>query len=533
MDVAERSIAKRLAWLLVFRATVATALLILTIAADLSDWPLRRISVVLYAVVGGTYLVVFVLGLLLRARVMPVVLCAVHLVMVVASAAVVVGATGGLTSGFSFLYLLAILDAAIIGARPIALVVASASSLAYGGQLALQLYGVIPRQGGAELPPISSFTAAAVLHMAAFYLTALLAGQLAEMLRRASEAASTAQIDLEYTRLLHAGVVDALPMGVVTLRDDGVVQTANASACEILGSKNLVGKPLPDDFRLLLEIEHPRAEVLISVAEQERSVSFVRFRLNETRAKSPVTVVVFDDRTQLRLLEEELQEQRRLASLGRVAAGIAHEIRNPLAAISGSIQLLSSDRDDESREKLQTIVGREVHHLDGLVTEFLEYARPNPPSFIDVDVVEVVREVVASAQHAEMTRETPMELAGVTKATAWADPGQLRQVLWNLVRNAAEASEPGAPVEVHVKNDQDRIEIRVSDRGHGFSDAMLEQAFEPFQTSKTKGTGLGLSIVRQIVEAHGGRVEIESTKDVGSTVSVMLPDARRHHQAAS
>jgi two-component system sensor histidine kinase PilS (NtrC family) len=537
-------LARRLPWLLVFRATVATVLLFLTLVVDLAELPSKHISPVLYAVVIGSYVVVLVLGLLLRTGVSAVILSAVHLAAVVMAALMVVGGTGGVSSGFTFLYLLAILDGAIIGGRRVALVVATVAALAHGLHLALQLYGVVALAAGTQLPP-QAFASSAVVHLGAFFFMAGLAGYLAEQVRRAREVVRTVQTDLVRAEKLQAAVLESLPVGVITLDAAGYVHMANAAAGRILaaGRDGLTGKPLPAVLLPFVESGAAEAEREVSIGGEARWLLLRRCAaLLPSRpadnAAAELWVLVAEDRTAMRDLQMDLRAKERLAGIGQLAASLAHELRNPLAAISGSVEMLavvapdaqqSEGRPESEQERLRAIVLREIDRLNELVADFLIFARPPPPSRLPIDLVGLVRELCAVACQDEICAGHRIEQQLPQQLLAVVDAAQIRQVLWNLLRNAMEASPQQAAVNVAVGTTECEqrpwawVEIR--DRGPGIAPTVQQRLFEPFCTTKANGSGLGLAVVHSIVEGHGGKIELRSPSALGAgtCARVLLP----------
>lgn len=414
---------RRLTWLLVFRASVASALLVFTIAADVLDWPISRISTLLYAVVIGTYAIIAVLGALLRSGSNAIALAAAHLVSAVLLPVMVVQATGGIDSPFSFLYLLAILDGAIIQGKSVAFATAIATAILYGLQLALQMYEIIIPVGHRTYPPVEYITSA-LTHMASFFTLAFLSGYLADQIQQAQRFVSNAQHNLQK-------------------------------------------------------------------------------------------------------MEGQLRQKERLAHIGELAAAIAHELRNPLAAISGSVQLLQEKTTDAAtRERLQGIILHEIDRLNGLVQDFLSYARPAPPERIPTDLGALLQDVATMIQRDKLWEHHPIQLTLANKTQANVDSGQIRQVLWNLLRNAAEASHPGSAVEVKLSNSGDGfVEISIRDFGKGLDPKIRTRLFEPFQTTKTGGSGLGLAIVHRIVESHLGTIHLDDAPGGGTCARVKIPQA--------
>lgn len=521
-------IGRRLPWLLVFRAAVATALLVLTLAADISDSPLARISSLLYVVVIGTFVLVLVLGLLLRSNVSPVIMSAAYLGMALVVPAVVVQATGGVESLFSFLYLLAILDAAIIGGRQPAVGIASACSLIYGAQLVGQLHGFLPAPIDSA-PPATAYAVAAVAHIAGFFLVAALAGYLADLAQREREMASNVQDDLERAEELHEEILASLPVGVITFAADGTVLTANQCAARILEQTvtSLVGEGLPPSLQPFSTGEQTYQEAEIEVGGRNRCLIVNRSPvLAGRRQHRALSVLVVEDRTELRDLERDLQAKRRLASLGELSAAIAHEIRNPLAAISGAVELLTTESTNIStRGRLQDIVLREIDRLNQLVGDFLVYARPAPPRRVETDVRAALDDITEVLSRDANWSRYSIKVNSHDSLEARVDPQQVRQVLWNLLRNALEASPVDGTVEVTLARGPESLVLEVRDYGEGISDEVRPFLFEPFRTTRRSGTGLGLAVVHRIVEAHRGTITIDSKPGSGTTVKIVLPES--------
>jgi two-component system sensor histidine kinase PilS (NtrC family) len=256
-------------------------------------------------------------------------------------------------------------------------------------------------------------------------------------------------------------------------------------------------------------------------------------------------VVIFQDVTGVVAMEQELRRSERLAALGELSASIAHEIRNPQAAISGSIQMMQGgSRPGDDSKRLMEIAVREVDRLDRLIAEFLQFARPSEPRLAPVCVAEVVREVLEMFE-ASRPEGVSVESHVEPGLGAQADAAQLRQVLWNLVTNAAQAMPDGGALRVEAaagdarapqgERRTDRIEdeekpvwaeIRVMDQGAGIPLEVAERVFDPFFTTKTGGTGLGLAIVHRVIAEHGGSIRVERGRSDFETVfRIRLPRA--------
>jgi two-component system sensor histidine kinase PilS (NtrC family) len=238
------------------------------------------------------------------------------------------------------------------------------------------------------------------------------------------------------------------------------------------------------------------------------------------------TVITFQDLTHIRALEETSRRQDRLAAIGRMAASIAHEIRNPLAAMRGSIQMLRSEMDGESSQtELMEIILRESDRLNRIISDFLSYARPRSSTHATVDVGELLKQTFTLLRHSPEISDQQMIEQHVAEGPllADADAEQLQQVFWNLARNALQAMPDGGTLRAELaRNSHNRLRISFSDTGRGMSPEQVEHLFEPF-SSTTGGTGLGLSIVYQIIRDHGGTINVRSREDRGSTITIELP----------
>jgi two-component system sensor histidine kinase PilS (NtrC family) len=223
-------------------------------------------------------------------------------------------------------------------------------------------------------------------------------------------------------------------------------------------------------------------------------------------------------------MEQTVKLSERLAAVGGLAAGVAHELRNPLASISGSIELLKNVKglgaEDQS---LMDIVIREVDRLNGLVTELVDFARPREPLALKTDLAALLGETVRVFRQ---DRTKPGISVAFTLPPGGlevsVDPDQIRQVVWNLLRNAAEAMPDGGEIKVELSRQPDGVEVAVADSGVGIAPPDLERIFEPFFTTKTRGTGLGLALVHRIVTEHGGALAVDSQIGRGTRVSFRL-----------
>jgi two-component system sensor histidine kinase PilS (NtrC family) len=240
-------------------------------------------------------------------------------------------------------------------------------------------------------------------------------------------------------------------------------------------------------------------------------------------------VITFQDLTHVRSLEATSRRQDRLAAVGRVAAGIAHEIRNPLAAMRGAIQVLRSEADsDPAQAELMEIILRESDRLNNIITDFLTYARPQRGELRETDVREPLRETFTLLRHSPEARADHVieEDYPEEPVRALVDGAALRQVFWNLARNALSAMPAGGTLRIELRRtSHKRLRITFTDTGRGMTPEQVERLFEPFSSSTTGGTGLGLSIVYQIIRDHGGTINVRSREGHGTTIIIELPEA--------
>lgn len=384
------------------------------------------------------------------------------------------------------------------------------------------------------------------LYDIAFLFVGLLAARLAEGQARSDVQLVEATHALATLRALHERIVESIRSGVVTTDLQGRIYTFNAAAAEITGydAEALRGEDVSILFGQLRDkIENaldaattgklnPRFEAECLTAEGLRlRLGYSIAPLHDDAGATTGLIITFQDLTQVRALEETQRRQDRLAAVGRVAAGIAHEIRNPLAAMRGSIQVLRSEVDGNSAQaELMEIILRESDRLNGIITDFLTYARPRQVSLTETDLREPLRETFTLLRHSPETRPDHViaEDYPADAVTANADSAGLRQVFWNLARNALQAMPAGGTLRVELqRTDAGRVRISFADTGQGMSPEQVERLFEPFSSSRTGGTGLGLSIAYQIVRDHGGTINVRSREGHGTTIIIELPGSQK------
>ncbi len=453
-----------------------------------------------------------------------------------------VGLTGDLHSPYAALYLVIIsIGSIFLGARG-AQVLAVGCAFCYTAAMLSVTLGWLPN-GSTDDVSTTEAVWSIGLNDVGYLMVGLLAAWLAERQTRSDVRLIEATHALADLRALHERIVESIRSGVVTTDLEGRIFTLNAAGEEMTGYKaaDLRGQHVSILFG---HIERQIEESLRAAAEDDmRSPRFEAdcltaegFRVRLGYSVSPLftegrdrkgLVITFQDLTDVRAMEETSRRQDRLAAVGRVAAGIAHEIRNPLAAMRGSIQVLRAEMPpDSTQSELMEIILREGDRLNRIITDFLTYARPRPVELAEIDLREPLRETFALLRHSPEIRDGHAILAELPDepAIAPADAASIKQVFWNLARNALNAMPEGGTLRAELRRaPHDRLRITFADTGRGMSPAQVERLFEPFSSSTTGGTGLGLSIVYQIVRDHGGTINVSSREGHGTTIAVELP----------
>ncbi|MDQ3321371.1 MAG: ATP-binding protein [Acidobacteriota bacterium] len=378
-------------------------------------------------------------------------------------------------------------------------------------------------------------------HNVAFLVVGLLASRLSYRRASGEQLKETAKT-LANLRVLHERIVESIRSGLITTDLEGNIYTFNHAAAEITGCKaeemrgksiySLFGNihlPIVDSLDATDTGDNPprfETDVLTPDGFAVRVGYGISPLFSETGEKTGL-ILTFQDLTEIRSMEENVRRKDRLAAVGRVAAGLAHEIRNPLGAMRGAIQVLQSTTPPESsHSSLMEIILRESDRLNKIITNFLTYARPRVGNFSEIDVREAVNDTFMLLKHSPDIKENHCLETDLPEkpVTIFADPTQLKQIFWNLARNSILAMPDGGALKIKLEEIAgERIRILFEDNGCGMSPAQVEQLFEPFSTSTTGGTGLGLSIVYQIIRDHSGTINVRSRENAGTTITVELP----------
>jgi two-component system, NtrC family, sensor histidine kinase PilS len=452
--------------------------------------------------------------------------------------------TGGIESPYSFLYIISIINASVLLARREAVYTAALCGILYGAIIDLQFYGKLATLGLNPLAAGQHSTGHILytlfINISTYFLTAFLTGYLAERAIRSESALQEKVIDYEELERLNSLIVSNIDTGLVTLNSVGRIRVLNPYAERLLGvsQKTAYDRPLTDLLPNFNPLGEGSCDALRGEIEYLRDGHAVilgvkAISLADNEASAADILVELQDLTQIRQMETELKRTDRLAAIGELSARIAHEIRNPLASISGSVQLIAEgDKVVAGDRKLLSIVLRETDRLNALITDFLSYARPGQAVRSSVPLRQLVDDLAAQLEGDARFRNVVVTNDCPAGLMICADRDQMHQVFMNLVFNAVDAMRGGGTIVLAAdgasgaggrRAHAGMVRIEVRDSGHGMSAAEKSKVFEPFFTTKSGGTGLGLATVYRIVESHGGKVSIESEVGRGTVVTLLIP----------
>jgi two-component system sensor histidine kinase PilS (NtrC family) len=534
------SVRRLLSWYLFVRLTVVCLFMGGTILYQLqqSSWSVspiaRYLSYLSFAVIFQTFASGLILGKVNKYRHFINAQLTWDLLFII----LVVYLTGGVDSLYSFFFVLVIIASSVFLPRYQVLVVASASSILYGSLLDLQFYGYLPTFSGHPLPKeLNHYDIfyAVFLHVGAFLLTALLSGALAERLRRSEEAREKREIDYGELERLNQAILTNINSGLMVINAAGRIRSFNNAASKITGYhlEEVYNRPLEvifPEFGAVYSNELKRVdrgEISYSKSEGEKlTLGYSVSAVVDRNSHSLGHLVAFQDLTELKELEDQLQRADRLAAVGRLASGLAHEIRNPLASISGSVQLLLEDEKvSEEDRHLMNIVVKEADRLSLLLSDFLNFARPSPLQLEEVDVARMLDEMIALLKASGQFQDVSIIKDYLGPIAMKVDPQKMHQVLWDLLLNASDAV--GSEGRIRLSINAVDGKIFIEDTGVGIAEEDRDKLFEPFYTTKDTGTGLGLANVYANIEAHQGQIYVEPGSLGGARFIIELPEQCR------
>jgi len=458
-------------------------------------------------------------------------------------------ATGGVGSIYSVFYPLVIIYSTLFLKKRGGMVTASAASLLYGLMLDLEYYGVIH-----PIYDISwnyTFSSGYVfsrifIHIISFYIVALLVSFVVEQEKSARSLLEEKESEFYQLDRLHKSIIESVETGIITIDRLRTIKSFNKTAEKITGFlfSEVENKQIENIFPGFSKIvdkrkeerkKIKRSEIMIPGKHEKNIVlGFSVSPLMGGQDKSIGDIVLFQDLTATKEMEKEVERNKRLAIIGEMAAGLAHEIRNPLASLSGSIQMLKKNLNanlniDETNDRLMQITLRARDQLENVVKDFLLLARPNLSNYEKININILIDDVIESLRYStDWHKHIKVERISCNLAEIFGNKTELRQMFWNLILNAVQSMPDGGRLKIETEfipsdNGKDYLGIRINDTGCGIEKNSAAKIFNPFYTTKEKGTGLGLAIANRIVKSHGGKINISSKLNQGTQLVVLLP----------
>jgi len=441
------------------------------------------------------------------------------------------GVTGNVESPFSILYIVAVVSSAFFFPKKGSVLVAISAILLLGAITLIK-----------EQSPETIYRF--LLHAIAFYAVGIVSGRFLDNMREK-------EIGLAKLRLLHDDIVKSIPSGLITTNTDGKITSFNHAASKIMAIAvhEALGmiwwelfswEELKNQYKKLALCGVPQRfeDSVLRCDGKNICIGVTLSSLRNDQGEITGVIGTFQDLTRMKMLEEEMNQKRSLAVIGELAAGMAHEIRNPLASLSGSVQLLKNELSlSGDYRRLLDIAHHEADRLNTIITEFLLYAKPLSPrrrwtALADllsegVELIKNTKEITEAISVRVETFQTPV--------SCFIDPDQIHQVFWNIAINAFQAmSEAGGILTISAREvawpvgggpagrSGEGVDITFCDTGTGISKKDLPKIFDPFFTTKSSGSGLGLSIVQRIIGQHGGGIHVQSAP-TGTTFIISLP----------
>jgi len=459
--------------------------------------------------------------------------------------------TGGVKSNYSVIYTLIIIYSVIFLGRKGGFIVASAASIAYGLLLDFEFYKLLPSISSLENEydlSVGDIFVRILVHIISFYVLAFVSSIVVEQERKTRSLLEEKESEFDQLDLLFRSIIESVDAGVMTINLQGTIKTFNRAAEEITGfplagvENRRIADVFPEfvQFFATEKINQQignRMEVIVTGEKGKKINLGCSISPLKDKNKNQIgNILIFQDLSEIKLMEENLEKSKKLALIGEMAAGLAHEMRNPLAAITGSIELLKQGLNLNGTDKrLMQIILRGKKQLESFVRDFLLLARPIPTSRELVDLNQVVEEVLENIKLTDdWTSAIKIVKVFSGKVKSLANREEVLQIIHNLFINAVQAMKEGGVLSVEIKkqkmNEQeDYVEIKVKDTGCGIEAEDLNKIFEPFFTDKEKGTGLGLAIVSRFVNGYNGKIKVESIINKGTTFIVWLPGEKDYH----
>jgi len=470
------------------------------------------------------YLIIFMYSasiayLLLLGRVPQIHLGYAQMIVDTLAAIALIFMTGGIESWFSWLLLMIVFLSAILVSKRAAFVTATIGSLLYGLIINWQFYGVIPLPYQSILEE-KDFVYKAFSHIGGLYIIAYLSGQLSARIEKTRG-------DLEDLSRFNHDVIESSPSGIATTDLSGRVLLLNRAAKNIMGlDRTAAGHITLQGLFPFLESTRAgeRLEGTVIISGREKTLGLSISELLDSAGMQTGYICTFQDLTELKRLAREIKRKESLAAIGELSANIAHEIRNPLASLKSSMEMLrEGSLNEEQKSRLMDIALSEMDRLNHTITDFLKFSKPSPINLAEFDLADALVKVLDLLKNRD--RSLPIEFVRDFTGPFHvnADQDKLRDVFWNLGTNALEAMPEGGTLKVTAYQSKENVIIVFADTGLGVTDAARDNVFFPFYTTKANGTGLGLSTAYRVLEDHGGSISIDNRPGGGAAVTIILP----------
>ena len=537
--LADVHLKRQLGWILFLRVVVLTILIGLTTLLETQEHqiilpPLQHVLYFIVAIYFFTILSALILNRITCFRTFAYL----QIIADVFLASCLIVYTHGSQSVFLMIYFFPIISGAILLFRSGSLLTAALSSLCYAAIISSEYLGYLERlipsfhsniptlQVGMQLFYIPSLT---------FFLVAILASFLTERLYQAESELSQASQNLDRLALLHKQIFDDINTGIITVASDGSITSFNKAAGLITGydAVEVLSRNIETQFPEFIEKKLEDGRPIASFTRKDGEhipVGYSWTRLNMPGDSANSRVYTMQDLSKIKAMEEKIRQAEKMAAIGEMAAGVAHEFRNPLAAISGAAQVLQGDLEkDPDSSGLINIIVRECDRLDGTIRDFLQFSKPAAPEknwFSLKGLVEEACELLT--QSAKWNSNISIIYEIPDNLDCWGDSGQIKQVVINLISNARNAIKDNdgeikiVATEETIAEKENTV-IHVIDSGPGIDDKIISSIFEPFFTTRENGTGLGLAIVKQLIDSHEGSARAKNNSNHGATFTITLP----------
>jgi two-component system sensor histidine kinase PilS (NtrC family) len=453
--------------------------------------------------------------------------------------------TGGISSIYSSFYHMVIIYSALFLNLRGSIIAASMSSILYGTLLNCEYYHLIsPMYAPQNQYSYSAGYAFAsiFIYIVSFYTVAFLISVIVEKEKYTRRLLAKKASEFNKLDLLHRRIIESVDLGIITIDLSGRIQSMNQAAQNLTDSKfdTIVNQPIKKALAFI-------PDTCLSSASQGISEQDIQYRTNRKTsiyriAVSPLLdrklikigeIIIIKDETIIREIETDAQKSKQLALIGEMAAGLAHEIRNPLASLGGSIQLMQKNLDlDPKNQRLMNIILRGRKQLENLVKDFLLLSKSSARRMDEIHICRLIQETLESIKHASAWNEQiRIHQTCEVKSSLSGNQTEIKEIIWNLTINAVQSMPDGGILtlkcnEIEMK-DGNYISIQISDTGCGIENDSIQKIFTPFYTTKERGTGLGLAIVNRIIESHDGKLSIKSTVGKGSCFTILFPTSRR------